>query len=573
MEIIVRGKGRVNLGPQDFVCEGGEGKVYIRGNLAFKIFTRQEDVIPEAKIRELANIGDDRVIRPLALIFDNRKKPVGFTMKPVANSIPLARLFSHDFRKANGFCADHAVRLVENLKSVVGNVHKAGCLIVDGNEFNYLVDQKDLTLPYAIDVNSYKTPSFPPSAIMPAIRDFHAKEFSALSDWFSFAVIACRIFLCIHPFRGTHPDYTRKKYQEQLLQKRMENNVSIFNPKVRIPSFVNSFNDIPKNYYEWFICLFEKGKRLCPPDTPGQKPAPAVPVSRNTVLPQARFISKPVKAFEGEILHHACICGKEVTCTRDHVYIEGEKYTRNIDELVFITETLQIPVFVRIRSGRLLMRAPDRDIRYPDILAQGIQIIDNTLFLFTCAKIIQMEIYDINPGILLCAAANAWNILSHSTEMMKGFWIQNTPGSPCLMIPDKKEGCRAKVHSVCVPELKGWRVNEAKHQNKICVLTLFKEGKYARGTIVFENDFNAYHLEFAEISEEDTSVNFTVLENGICVLLNYEGQLCIFNNQIQDHRFRMEDASFLDGARLFSDGLSILYALNHQLFSLAMVSP
>src|SRR4030042_7024396 len=138
------------------------------------------------------------------------------------------------------------IHLVENIKKLIYFVHDKNCLIVDGNELNYLVNN-DFITPYMIDVNSWQTPSYNATAIMPSIRDWSTTTFSELTDWFSFAIISFQLFIGVHPFKGTH-----KKYRRNDFVNRVKDSVSVFNSQVSLPPSARDFNLIPGSYKDWY---------------------------------------------------------------------------------------------------------------------------------------------------------------------------------------------------------------------------------------------------------------------------------------------------------------------------------
>ena len=51
MKVVVKGVGPIELHPSDFVAEGGQGKVFARGNVAYKVYHTQAGVLPLALTR------------------------------------------------------------------------------------------------------------------------------------------------------------------------------------------------------------------------------------------------------------------------------------------------------------------------------------------------------------------------------------------------------------------------------------------------------------------------------------------------------------------------------------------
>ena len=79
MLVYVNGQ-KVNLNQKDYVTKGGEGSIYKKGNVAFKIYEDLGKMIPVAKIGELSQLKNDSIVRPQAVVFNDKKHEVGFTM-------------------------------------------------------------------------------------------------------------------------------------------------------------------------------------------------------------------------------------------------------------------------------------------------------------------------------------------------------------------------------------------------------------------------------------------------------------------------------------------------------------
>lgn len=127
-------------------------------------------------------------------------------MKAVPKCYSLSRLVTNDFRSQHNIQNETILKLIQKLRETVEFIHSKGCLIVDGNEMNYLISE-DFENVYFIDVDSYQTPSakahsYSTSTIDPLIEK--SNKFTQESDWFIFGIIACTLLVGIHPFKGTY---------------------------------------------------------------------------------------------------------------------------------------------------------------------------------------------------------------------------------------------------------------------------------------------------------------------------------------------------------------------------------
>jgi len=315
MEVYLRGRGKINFTKDDYVASGGEAKIYKQGNTCFKIFHEQKNMIPEAKFNELQNLTLSNIIKPHEIVMNKNNAHIGFTSSWVEGT-PLCKVFVTGYRKRSGITDDHVVKMINNIKDGVEFTHKHDCVIVDLNELNFLIGADHVT-PYFIDVNAWKTTNFPPTAIMNSIRDFSTNDFNPMTDWFSFAVLACWTFVGVHPFKGNHPQYKHSDIEERTKQ-RMLDKISIFNKDVKVAPNAR-MNSIPDHYKEWFKQVFENGVRSAPPNESGV--IVMIPTDIHVIRGTDNFDVFKIKSFPENLIWYSKIQGQHVSASKDKVFI------------------------------------------------------------------------------------------------------------------------------------------------------------------------------------------------------------------------------------------------------------
>lgn len=557
---IVNGK-KVQLTQQQFVAKGGEGMVYKNGGIAYKIYEDLKKMVPEAKLKELSTIATDNIIAPLELIYDSKQRIVGFT-SAWAEGVALCKLFTNSFRQNNNVENDHILELVENMKEVISYIHEKDFLIVDGNELNYIVDNNFVT-PYFIDTNAWQTPSFPPTAIMPSVRDYRSKDFSALTDWFSFAIVSFQLFIGVHPFKGKHPNYKMNDFEN-----RVKDCVSVLNQEVRLPRNTRDFAVIPSEYMDWYTKLFEKGERVPPPIKPGQLGH----VVERIILVHStdNFDIKELKEFNSNVLYHNVVSGNEVTKTENHLTISGRPHKVGKDVEVVFTPMEKIPIMVKIKDGFAEFHCPDK---YYTILpfvinATDKMIINNVLFLKNKEKLVELQFNVMGQNIAISPKV-VWKIEPNSSQLFSNIVVQSVLGKAYIAIP------LADYHKTnfiikAIPELDEYRILDAKHENMVCMFTLHKDGEYSRATLIFDNKYNKYAIRF-KTGIDYTPINFTTLDNGVCISITHDEAVEIFLNRIDKTDVkRIEDPAIDSTMRLSHDGVQVRFFSQNKIFSMKM---
>jgi hypothetical protein len=567
IKVFVRGKGKVALSEeQDYMADGGEGRIYAKEQVIYKIYLDPANMIPEAKIAELGVLDRFNIIRPKDLILNEKNTIIGFTMDRVFGT-ELCRLFNTVFLTSNQITPEMLLKLVESMQETIQFIHEKGCLIVDGNELNYLVDEKGYVIPYFIDVNSYQTPSFPATAYTPIFSDPHAKTFSKLTDWFSFGVVACKLFIGVHPYKGNHPNYSKKD-----ILKRMVDHVSIFNPEATLPVSARDFSYIPTAYYEWFVKLFEKGERLPPPYVAGL--LKVVPVAPKVIQSTGNFTIKLLRKYDDTILKHRAVHGIHVVITRKSLYIDRACYAMKPfrGEVVFTPKTL-IPLLISVREQDNMLVVSEMNGKALDVNLKVSKlpfVHDHSIYAFQHGDLTELSVQEINNKPVV-SVSQVWKIMPQSSAIFDGVIYQTVLGKAYLVIPYHLSGknyCAVKA----IPELDHYKIVDGKHDNHVCVLIGAKaKTSYHRIILRFDELYDKYDVRVVE-DLDYPSINFVTLDNGIVVSLDEHAVVEVFSNKVGSTKIkRIEDPEIKTEMILSKDGANVLFYTGDKVYSLKMV--
>lgn len=557
MKYYIRGKSSLTLSQNDFISSGGQARTFGKNNLAYKIYNDKSDMIPEGKIRELKAITHPNIIVPQDIVLDKDNNKCGYTMKWIKNSFPLCKLFTNGFRTRNNIDDIIILEIVDKIRCIIVHAHKNNILIVDGNEFNYLISDRSYTEVFAIDTDSYQTESYPADAILPTIKDYQSDKFTELTDWFSFAIIACQLFIGIHPFKGKHPNYTGSE-----LEKRMIDNISIFNKKTILPPTARDFNNIPKNYYDWFIALFENGVRAKAPDETG---AFTVTFTKIHKLSISNINIYELKECDCNILYHRYNLGVEIIKTKNSIYVDKMKYHLNYaDEEIILTSKKMIPIACRIFQETFIYRTLTKYTNCIDmqIKCSDMMIINNTVYLKNGGKLLEIDFNDDGPNIIP-TTKNSWPIMQNSSILFGNVIYQDILGEPYLFIPLPNGS--SKCFNVSAKGLKGYRIVDAKYDNHVCCIIAFKNNQYDKVILRFNENHDKYDCRTIE-NITYMELNFTIKDNGVVVMINDEEHIEIFRNIPFDPDIvEMDQVRLPLPLKLSHDGNNILYYKDNKL--------
>jgi len=559
---FIQGKGFIDLKQNDFISEGGEGKIFSKGKIVYKIYSDLNKMIPHSKIQELSVLNKDNIIIPKDLILNKNNQIQGYTMDLV-EGVPLCKLFTNDFRNRNNVDHNSIPKLVENMIETISFIHDKKCLLVDGNEMNYLVDDKKYETPYFIDVNSYQTPSYPATVLMPSIRDWKAKNFSTLTDWYSFAIVSCQLFIGIHPFKGKH-----HSYKPNQLEDRMKNNISIFNKDVRLPTTCRDFSYIPKDFINWYIKLFEKGERVPPPKVIGLLNINQVKTS--IIKTTNNFEIKFNSEYLEDIVRVKFYNGIKIITTKKEIYINHLSYRISNTEVdvVFSPRSLD-PIFVKIENRNLvLLNSKTKEIIETKIECTDKLIINNSIYVRFEGNLIELSLSELNNNIIP-SVKHTWNIMPKSSQFLDGVIYQNVLGKAYLVIPKPEPIKNSSCLISHIPELNGYRIIDGKYENGICMIIGTKGNTYDKFIIRF-NSSGSYDCRI--INDVDlNSINFVTLDNGICISIDSDELIEVFSKELNSTKINIiKDPDINSTMNLCKDGIRVMFFKEKELYSMTM---
>ena len=530
----------VSLTQNDYLTEGGEGKIYVKGDIAYKIYFDGKEP-PEKKLNELSLINHKNVITPNDILLDSKtNKYVGSCMRFLNQKeyFSAAQLIPNAFWQRNHLTHNSISRLIEHFSSVIKEIHNHKILLVDINEFNFLVN-KVVTEIFCIDTNSYQTPHCSATAIMESVRDWQNNGFSELTDWFSFAILTFYIYTGIHPFRGGSCANLTGSLDENT-KHRILNNISVFNSKVKYPNrAVREFKLIPKNWYDWYYNEFEKGQRTPPPNTLGQ----IAPITQKTYdISSDSLVLTEINKYDEEIIRLSKIGGQRLVITKSHVYLDNSKYLNRGDNYVVYDNMLNS---VKIVNNRLDLNGFRGDFQCDDFF-----ISNNTIYAKSENKLCRVLIK--NNKYLVLPVSEISSLTGKCYGFQDGFVIENLAGETYFVLVN--DGASYQI-----------RLTEL---NKHAIIEADKSGDYIAGYsrknntyyyfIVKLKDFKLDNIQITKVNGPD-DLTFIQHKNGFMISLFNDDLILTSGNKnkiVKDKFFSSGSVQFieLNGEMYFSKG-------------------
>jgi len=425
-------------------------------------------------------------------------------------------------------------------------------------------------VPYFIDINAWKTKSFPPNAITPLFMDYTTKKLSNMTDWYGFAIISCSLYLGIHPYRGTHPKYGRKI--DDVIQ-RMKDGVSVFNKEVKLPPATREFDFIPDSYVKWFIDVFEHGKRTLPPHAAG-----FVTVVRKKIDVMFKYFTANIYKLSlhpngKEIKRYYYINGIDVGFFDNEIVINDKVIKIHYKSMklgVLISQKNKIPYIVFIKNEKLQIYNIDKKKIDFELAAEDFLVYNDLIYVYNNGKIIQVVCADIGVKQIF-SIGQSWDATLYSTKVLGNCFFMSVMGKAYAFYPTTSTSGKQFLRLVRLEELDSYEVVEAKNDMNVLVFVGFKDQKFDRFMYIMDNIDDEKHLEiYSDIGSP--YINFVVLDNGVGVSMNENGEIEIFiaNSKKYQSKIILDD-SIKKRIRLFKAETKVLFVDGAKLYHLSVV--
>lgn len=535
IQVILEGRGPVTLRPNDHIATGGEGSIYRISDLVVKIYLdpkkMQQRGTPD-KVRKLsALLKHPYIVTPLGLVVTANGNPVGHYLPYIEDppiGHPLSRVFTNDFYQSEGFTNKLASKLVERMRETVLFAHDHGALLIDPNELNWFaLSVRQDPEPRIIDVDSWVLGQMPPTvAVMPSIRDWHAKKFGHESDWFSWAVVTFQVYTGIHPYKGTLNGYARAD-----MERRMKDNASVFTSGVRLNRAVRDFSCIPTPLLGWYEATFQKGERIRPPspfDTGITTPQIARVLRTVTTGRTGMLIFEKLLGYAGDSVIRTFYCGVALLASGKLIDLSTKRQIAIVSSPACEISRVDRGWLIGSLEKReaTFMYVNERDMS-SELLQSRIQArrifgYENRMFVVGDNGLTEIK-SNLFGEKFIASAGQTWGVIVNSTKWFGGVGVLDAMGAKFVIAPFG-DGAVAQIRA---RELDGIQVITAKAGNRFAsFIALDKKGNYQKIEIAFDHEYRAYKVWTGIV--DGPELNLAILPKGVCATIVRDGELDIF---------------------------------------------
>lgn len=524
IKVILEGRGPLTLRESNYVTSGGEGAVYLAGQTIVKLYTDTAKMIRDGmvdKVKRLSYIKHSAIAAPTGVVTDESKHPLGFYM-PMVEGEPLPRVFTTDFRTRSGFDDDDAKTVASEMRDATQCAHDNGAVMVDANEFNWIVDPKGFH-PHVIDVDSWAIGRWSATVIMPSIRDWRAKAFDHYTDWFSWGIVAFQVFTGIHPYKGRIDGYKPGE-----LERRMKDGVSVFAPGVRLPHSARDPSCIPGPLLDWFRAEFQDGERSTPPsplDT--TKTAPAARVLRVATSSSHGLLHEKIFSRHGTKVMRVWPCGVVLLETGqvadlDSGYAIGNLTHSQSDEVVRAGQGWLLAHYHPSGVTPAFWYSAGGKVTYLDfsLASRGLFRSDDRLFVITDSELVEVTLSKTEKPVLMIG--QRWSCRPNAIKWLDGVAVQDVLGAAFLMLPTK-----TGLLQIRAKELDGLTPISGRGLGRFAAIVASdRNGVYHRVEFTFESDHTSYKAWVGPNDGPD--LNMVVMPSGVVATVVDDGELVIF---------------------------------------------
>ena len=227
---------------------------------------------------------------------------------------------------------------------------------------------------------------------------------------------------------------------------------------------------------------------------------------------------------------------------------------------------------VKLIDGEVFIKSCNkREVKLgSEMAAEKIMVVDNTIYLKYGGSLIETRFMEPSgDSAIMLITKTVWQISEKSSEIFKNIIVQNLLGCNYMTIP-LPNPVNSLFNVRFVAELRNQKVLDAKYENKVAVFSIFDQKTFEYKLLVLKGiDGTKYTARYIN-TVDSNEVNFTTLDNGICILI-YDNQMEIFSNMIDSTKVKLiKDKELSTNMNLCKRGVSTRFFTDNKLYSIGM---
>ena len=162
----------------------------------------------------------------------------------------------------------------------------------------------------------------------------------------------------------------------------------------------------------------------------------------------------------------------------------------------------------------------------------------------------------------MVAANLVGTVMEKATQMFTGVAIQSVLGTYYASVFPKPGSCVQKR----LKELDGYKIINGKYEKDILMVVGSKNGRYDKFVYSLNNEAPPRIIK----DVQGYNLNFTVLENGVCVYINENEEVEIFKSNNINKVKLIQDDNIDGNMRLCSNGNDVMFYADNKIYGLKM---
>ena len=265
------------------------------------------------------------------------------------------------------------------------------------------------------------------------------------------------------------------------------------------------------------------------PPLPDSSVPMLVPTQVITIQGTDKLSVEEVAAYDSHILAITTVMGVYYVATKTHIYANKKEIGKHNAKKILLCSASDGTLITaqQDNSGKITFRELTKADPCGTASSTEMFARNNAFYTIGKSKLIENS-FTAFGNKMVHRVKEIENISAMSSKMYDGCILQDLLGRWYVTIPYKLGSCFSKY----IQALDKYRIIDAKSEKNITVIIAEKSGRYDRFVLIFDKNYHDLDIRKTEDVSYD-KINFTVLDNGLCILLASPDELELFSTVTQ----------------------------------------